>query len=97
MIGHNSQPDCARESVKPSSHLEDSESIFCGMLRVRVTSLWCDFGETRFCTLSKNWVVFIPNAVEQKLNTLEINFLHNVSYDRPFANAIDKNEVFLGG
>jgi len=42
--------------------------------------------------MPKTLVVFIQKAMEQKLYTLEIKFLHkNVSYDRNFVNLIAKN------
>jgi len=48
--------------------------------------------------LSKNLLVFIQKAVENKLNTLETKLLHkNVSYKGNFEKAIEKNEVTLVG
>jgi len=83
MIGHNSRPDCARESVKISSDSEDSNPYF----EVCYAYMWrhCDMicGEHPFFTLPKNLVVLIQKAVKHKLNTLEITFLHNKCQLRP--------------
>ena len=47
------------------------------------------FKENPFFTLPKKFMAFIQKAVERKLNTLEIKFLHkNVSYDRNFAKVL---------
>ena len=77
MICHNSRPDCAFESVKISSDLDDSNPYF----EVCYAYMWrhCDMicGENPFFTLAKNLVVLIQKAAKHKLNTLEITFLHN--------------------
>jgi len=43
-------------------------------------------------------MVCITKAIERKLNTFEIKFLHkNVSYDRFFAKVTEKNELSKWG
>jgi len=61
-------------------------------------SLWRVAGRNPFSTMPKKLAVLIKNAVEHKVNMLEKKFLHkNVSYDHNFANAIETNELFVGG
>jgi len=64
------------------------------MLRVIMT---CFLGKIHFSRCQKNFVVFIRKVVERKLNTLESFYITNVSQDRRFAKAIEKNELFVAG
>jgi len=55
------------------------------------------FEENPFLTLPKKLVAFIQNAVEAKLNMLEINFyMKHFSYDRHFTEVIEKMNSFGG-
>ena len=69
MIGHNSRPDCARESVKISSVSDSSKASF----EIRCTYVWRHFGRKSVFHFAKNLVVLFKE-LEQKLNRLEINF-----------------------
>ena len=98
IIGHNSRPDCARESVKTSSASEDSNAS----CEVCCAYLWrhCYMfrEENSFFMLPKKLVVFIiRKAMEWKLNNLEIKFLHKKCQLWPWLCESNwKNELFWG-
>jgi len=76
MIGHNLRLDCATESQwrhcriwKTATYLLTYVTSTCDVI------VTCCSGKKRF-HVGEKFVVFVQNAVERKLNTLEIKFLH---------------------